>query len=159
MVYQNFLKNKNSEWLPYIQDFVKSYNNTYHTTIRMTPAELYNNSTREEQREALNTIRESARQSLLKTRSKAPELEVGDYVRLQVDLKPTLLRKQIGQKRSRAIYQIVEKQSAKKYRNKQYRVEKVIDKDGNSITPEPVSRLQYASRMQKIDINNLRGNL
>jgi hypothetical protein len=77
---QNFTSKQSYDWISYLQDIVKTYNNTFHSSIKMKPSQV----TKENQKDVLKTlygfIWEKDNIKFMHHRRK--KFEVGQHVRL-----------------------------------------------------------------------------
>ena len=75
MMYKQFTKNSNHEWLNILQPLMKEYNNKYHRMIKATPAEIYDGE---------NVIEPPESDEKNKHKNK---FKIGDHVRISYDKK------------------------------------------------------------------------
>ncbi|GFO17930.1 hypothetical protein PoB_004443500 [Plakobranchus ocellatus] len=72
-MFRYFTKTRQYRYLDVLQDLVTSYNNSYHHSIKRSPASV----NRQNQEEVWQTLYGST-----ETKTKIPKLKVGDFVRL-----------------------------------------------------------------------------
>ena len=153
MIRKQWIATGNKEWATLLPNFVESYNNTYHTTIKARPIDVFENTNSTIEDKVRQNTKKAARKSVLKTRQLAPKVEVGYFVRLEVRFDPRkALTKKQGELWTKEIYKIVKVHKAKKYQNRLYEVVEWYDKHGNRSFDKTIEpRLYPASRMQIVE--------
>ena len=79
--------NQNDRWVSLLDQVEENYNNTYHTTLRKTPMEVYNGKS-DDVKEIVNNIQNKAS----KAYSNNVKLNVGDRVRVFIENKNSKLQ-------------------------------------------------------------------
>ena len=167
LIFDQFAKQKNKIWYPKIYDLVKSYNNTYHTTIKTLPSKAFTKKNRGFLQIRSN-INEQARKMVYNTRLQTntlyDDLNVDDYVRLRVIIDPKnqkLGKQSFANTFEYDIYQVKSISKASRYTNNQVSINKVLSwkKINNKFQLIPITSNEikqvYLSDLQKVNPNQL----
>jgi hypothetical protein len=124
-----FTHNKTNRYIDVLQDFLRAYNNSYHSSIKMSPVKALSN-----EKEAWNNLYEKKI-----ARNQKPRFAVGDHVRISRE--KGLFEKGFDQNWSREIFII------KEILKRQRVIYKLTDLD-----QEPIEGTFYEVELQKVNL-------